>query len=73
MSLRTAPCAWCARAPEAVASTIAASDVPSARCITWPGAKPKATNTSPRVGTIIEPPPMPSSPEKNPTKTPRPA
>jgi hypothetical protein len=73
MSFLTASCCRWARAEEAVASTMAASEVPMATGITCWGGKPKATKTSPRIGTVTAPPPMPSSPEKKPTKTPSPA
>jgi len=70
MSQRTAPCPWWARRLEIDVITIAAIDVPSDRCTrcSWP--KPWAANIVVSTGTMMPPPPTPSSPAKKPTKAP---
>ena len=60
----------CTRKLANVPTIIAASDVPIARCMTKPGGKPCAAKTSASDETMMTPPPIPSSPEKNPTTTP---
>ena len=66
----TAPFAWCARTDELAVNMIVAADVPIAIGTTCSRAKPSCRNTSTSTGTIVKPPPMPSSPARKPTKAP---
>ena len=69
-SQRTAPFFCCAHALEKVVNTITAIDVPTAKC--WPcsPAMPCLPNDHSTIGTVTAPPPMPSSPAKNPAAAP---
>ena len=71
MGHNTPPLAWCARVLDIDVITIDAIEVPSAKCTTYCGAIPCAKNMLVSIGTIIPPPPMPSSPAINPAKSPK--
>ncbi len=66
----TAPREWCARADERAVKMIDADDVPIAIGSRCSRAKPSCAKTSVSTGTIVKPPPMPSSPARKPTKAP---
>ena len=46
---------------------IIANEVPTAKCITYVLSIPKASNIKNKNGTVINPPPIPNKPAKNPT------
>jgi hypothetical protein len=66
----TAPRLWCARAEANAVNTIDAADVPIASGSRWSLRTPSCVNTSTSTGTIVKPPPMPSSPARKPTNAP---
>jgi len=61
---------WWLRTLDAEVKMMVAIPVPSARWTMCSGAKPLAEKMNARTGTSAEPPPMPSSPLKKPTKAP---
>ena len=67
---RIARCRWCSRIDASDVKRIVAVAVATAMCTTCSGAKPCRANTNVRSGTIVMPPPSPSSPARNPTIAP---